>query len=109
MSDQDKRQFERVSRNIALIYYFDDESSARRIEEATLTLEMSGGGLSMVVQNEIPAESHLKLKLLLAGQQMQCKGRVVRSESTDKGYVVGVELMLDDAARSALAQFLGLA
>ena len=103
----EKRQQERRTLKVALIYYFDDESSARRIEEATLTLELSGSGLSMVVQNDVPLNAELTIKLLLRGQQVQCTGRVANSEPQDDGgFRVGVALDLDDRARGAIDGFL---
>ena len=105
---KDQRKHDRAESKVAVIYYFDDESQARRIEEATLTLDLSGGGLSMVVKQALEKGRAVHLKLLLRNQAVQCRGRVAYvSDQEGDSWRVGVSLELSDDQQEMLEDYLG--
>ncbi len=102
----DQRQHDRAETKVAVIYYFDDESQARRIEEATLTMDLSGGGLSMVVRQALEQGRAIHLKLLLRNQAVQCRGKVAHvSEAGSGSWRVGVALDLSPEQQKQLQSF----
>lgn len=103
---QDQRRHSRAEQNVAVIYYFDDESQARRIEEATLTVDLSGGGISMEVSQALEKGVSLHLKLLLKKQAVQCRGRVAYVGEAEGGrWRVGVELELTSEQQTLLENY----
>lgn len=104
---KDQRKHDRAEAKVAVIYYFDDESQARRIEEATLTLDLSGSGLAMVVTQQLEIGRPIHLKLLLRNQAVQCRGRIAHvGEQEERAFRVGVALELTDDQQEMLETFL---
>lgn len=61
-----------------------------------ICLDLSGGGLSIVVGNDLPVNTELVVTLASAhghGPTLKTKARVTRSTPHERGYALGLEIL----------------
>ena len=96
---QDKRQFRRMIHSEPVQYQFKDPSQFG----GCVSKDLSGGGVRILLNDFVPLNTELSLKIRLAdGSIVECVGRVVWVEKSRFGetYQAGLDFSQDELSSS---------
>jgi hypothetical protein len=79
-----------------------------------ITVDMSGSGIAFITEHPYEVGDEISLRIIMGKrgpekQELECRGRIVRVESTDGGFRVGasVEWSEDDEDLSTTTMMMG--
>ena len=96
---EDKRQFRRMIHSEPVQYQFNDPSRFG----GCVSKDLSGGGVRILLNDFIPLNTELSLKIRLAGDSIiECIGRVVWVEKSrfEETYQTGLDFSQDESSSS---------
>lgn len=106
---EERRQYPRRIKRIALVYYSDEDTAERRVKDASITINVSGGGIYMSINHKLEKGDRLQLKLMLNKNAVHCSGTVRRVESSEEkpGYWdMAVELEIGKEQQDMLLTYI---
>lgn len=102
------RTFSRKDVKVGVIYWLEKKSEKFKIDGASLTLNISGGGILIRMFHPVEMGSTIFLKFMLEKSVIQCVGKVARLEQVPgaRAWNVGIQLELKPEDQSTVTQFI---